>query len=187
MERFRTNLIKAASTLTRRRHEQSSVIWISSRPEPAHLSEFAQPMIADNRQLQLGVAVMVLVPLGGIAWGIAALGRLGAAEQPLAVVALGLGLALGAAAGAAYALAERGRRGSFFVDDPAEIERNRRLGRFRWSYVGIGLVLAATLRFLPLRADYLLGGALCGLMLAWAPIAVAAYVRLRRRLDRQSG
>ena len=143
-------------------------------------------MIVDNRQLQLGVAAMVLVPLGGIAWCIASLGRLGP-EQPAAVVALGLGLAFGAAAGAAYALAERGRRGTFFVDDPAEIERNRRLGRFRWSYVGIGLVLAATLRFLPLRADYLLGGALCGVMLAWAPIVVAAYVRLRRRLDRQTG
>lgn len=144
-------------------------------------------MTVDNGQLQLGVAAMVLVPLGGLAWGIAALGRLGPAEQPAAVVALGLGLALGAAAGAAYALAERSRRGSFFVDDAAEIERNRRLGRFRWSYVGIGLVLAATLRFLPLRADYLLGGALCGVMLAWAPIVVAAYVRRRRRLDRQSG
>jgi hypothetical protein len=140
-------------------------------------------MNVDDRQVLLGAAVMVLVPLGGIAWGIAALGRLGATEQPAAAVALALGLVLGAGGGAAYALAERARRGSFFVDDPAEIERNRRLGRFRWSYLVIGLVLAATVRFLPLRAEFLFGGALCGVMLAWAPIVVAAYVRLRRRLD----
>jgi hypothetical protein len=129
----------------------------------------------------LGALVMVVVPLGGIAWGISAVQQSSTPEQGPASAGLVLGVLFGLLLGGGYAVTERLRRGSFFLDDPAEVERNRQRGRFNWSYVGIGLLVAATLRFLPLRLDFLLGGALCGVMLAWAPLGIAAYLRLRLR------
>ena len=73
------------------------------------------------------------------------------------------------------------QRGSFFVDDPTEVERNRSRGRLRWSYVGVALVLSVVVRLLGLRTEFVLGGAVCGVMLAWAPLVAAAYVRLQLR------
>ena len=136
---------------------------------------------ADSKQVLLGALVMVVVPLGGIAWGISAVQQSSTPEQGPASAGLVLGVLFGLLLGGGYAVTERLRRGSFFLDDPAEVERNRQRGRFNWSYVGIGLLVAATLRFLPLRLDFLLGGALCGVMLAWAPLGIAAYLRLRLR------
>jgi ABC-type Fe3+-siderophore transport system permease subunit len=135
----------------------------------------------DRRQIIFGSAVMVVVPLGGIAWGIAAAQQRTAPDQEMALAGLAVGVVLGALAAGAYALVERARRGSFFVEDPVEVERNRRRGRFSWSYAGIGVLLAAAVRFIPVRLEFLLGGALCGVMLAWAPILVAAAVRRLRR------
>ena len=129
----------------------------------------------------LGAVLMVVVPLAGIAWAIAEAQRLSGQEQGPALIGLALGVVFGALLGGAYAVIERLRRGSFFLDDPAEVERNRQRGRFNWSYAGIGLLLAAALRFIPLRLDFALGGALCGVMLAWAPLGIAVYVRQRRR------
>lgn len=141
----------------------------------------------DRRQVVLGAVVMVLVPFGGIAWGIVSVQRQSGPEQNAASAGLAVGVLFGALAGCAYALVERVRRGSFFIDDPVEIERNRSLGGLSLSYAlglsyaGIGVLLAAVLRFVPTRMEFLLGGALIGLMASWAPIAAAAAVRLLRR------
>jgi len=137
----------------------------------------------DRRQIIFGATVIVVVPLGGIAWGIAAAQRQTAPDQGMALAGLAVGVVLGALAAVAYALVERARRGSFFVDDPVEIERNRSRGRFIWNYAGIGMLLAVALRFIPVRLEFLLGGALCGVLLAWAPILVAAAARRLRRAD----
>jgi len=138
-------------------------------------------VVADVKQVLLGALVMVIAPLGGIAWGISAMQQLSSPDQGPASAGLVLGGLFGLLLGGGYAVTERLRRGSFFLDDPAEVERNRQRGRFNWSYVGIGLLIAAALRFIPLRLEFLLGGALCGVILAWAPLGIAACLRLRRR------
>jgi hypothetical protein len=103
-------------------------------------------VVADVKQVLLGALVMVIAPLGGIAWGISAKQQLSSPDQGPASAGLVLGGLLGLLLGGGYAVTERLRRGSFFLDDPAEVERNRQRGRFNWSYVGIGLLIAAALR-----------------------------------------
>lgn len=95
-------------------------------------------VVADVKQVLLGALVMVIAPLGGIAWGISAKQQLSSPDQGPASAGLVLGGLLGLLLGGGYAVTERLRRGSFFLDDPAEVERNRQRGRFNWSYVGIG-------------------------------------------------
>lgn len=130
-------------------------------------------------QVRAGVAVLVLVPLAGIAWGVKVASN--EANQSLALFTFAGGVIVGLAVGGAYALIAAARRGSFFLGDPAEIERNRRRAVGFGASVGIGLALAALVPLLALRLELAVGGALCGVMLAWAPIVAAAYVRLERR------
>ena len=60
-----------------------------------------------------------------------------------ALVQFAAGVLLGVIAAGGYAFAAATRRGSFFVDDQAEVNRTMRLRMPLGSAVGAGLVLAA--------------------------------------------
>lgn len=56
--------------------------------------------------------------------------------------------------------------------------------RFRMPFasaVGAGLVLAAATAAIRAQFEFVVGGVLCGVLLAWAPVMLAAWVRFERR------
>jgi hypothetical protein len=132
-------------------------------------------------QVRAGLVVFVLVPLAGVVWGVKVAVSNNQTNQSLALFTFGAGVIVGLVLGGAYALIAAARRGSFFVDDPAEIERNRGRSVGLGASLVLGLALAGLVPIAALRLELAVGGALCGVMLAWAPIVVAAYVRLERR------